>query len=85
MLTLIAYRLAIDSQLPRLPYTTRLDAFILTSTLLVFFCLIEVLVTTILDNNQQTARAKWIDRCCRIIFPAIFTVASIAIFIHPRG
>jgi hypothetical protein len=85
MLTLIAYRFAIDSQLPRLPYTTRLDTFILTSTLLVFFCLIEVLVTTILDNNQQTARAKWIDRCCRIIFPAIFTVASIAIFIHPSG
>src|SRR5207302_7320119 len=28
------------------------------STLLVFFSLIEVLVTTILDNNQQTERAK---------------------------
>jgi hypothetical protein len=52
MLTLIAYRFAVDSQLPRLPYMTRLDAFILTSTLLVFFSLIEVLITTILDNNQ---------------------------------
>jgi hypothetical protein len=29
MLTLIAYRFAIDNQLPRLPYMTRLDAFIL--------------------------------------------------------
>src|SRR6476619_5055797 len=29
MLTLIAYRFAIDSQLPALPYTTSLDAFIL--------------------------------------------------------
>jgi hypothetical protein len=37
MLTLIAYRFAVDSQLPALPYMTRLDAFILTSTLLVFF------------------------------------------------
>jgi hypothetical protein len=37
MLTLIAYRFAIDSQLPRLPYMTRLDVFILASTLLVFF------------------------------------------------
>src|SRR4030095_11670819 len=85
MLTLIAYRFAVDSQLPRLPYMTRLDLFSLVSTLLVFFSLIEVLVTTILDNNQQTERAKKIDRCCRIIFPAIFTVALIAIFIHPRG
>ena len=32
MLTLIAYRFAVDSQLPRLPYMTRLDAFILTCT-----------------------------------------------------
>jgi len=85
MLTLIAYRYAVDSQLPRLPYMTRIDLFFLVSTLLVFFSLIEVLVTTILDNNQQTERAKKIDRCCRIIFPAIFTVALIAIFIHPRG
>ena len=45
MLTLIAYRFAIDSQLPPLPYMTRLDVFILTSTLLVFFSLIEVVVT----------------------------------------
>ena len=84
MLTLIAYRFAVDSQLPRLPYMTRLDAFILTSTLLVFFSLIEVLVTTILDNNQQTERAKRIDRYCRAIFPVIFVVASIAIFVKPR-
>jgi hypothetical protein len=84
MLTLIAYRFAVDSQLPRLPYTTRLDAFILTSTLLVFFSLIEVLVTTILDNNQQTERAKKIDRYCRAIFPVIFALASIAIFMKSR-
>jgi hypothetical protein len=84
MLTLIAYRFAVDSQLPRLPYTTRLDAFILTSTLLVFFSLIEVLVTTILDNNEQTARAKKIDQYCRAIFPVIFAIASIAIFVKPR-
>lgn len=84
MLTLIAYRFAVDSQLPRLAYMTRLDAFILTSTLLVFFTLIEVLVTTILDNNQQTERAKKIDRYCRAIFPFIFVIASAAIFMHPR-
>jgi cadmium resistance protein CadD (predicted permease) len=85
MLTLIAYRFAVDSQLPRLPYMTRLDSFFLTSTLLVFFSLIEVLVTTILDNKQQTERAKKIDRSCRVIFPVIFLLASMSIFVHPRG
>jgi len=54
MLTLIAYRYAVDTQVPRLPYMTRIDLFFLVSTLLVFFSLIEVLVTTILDNNQKT-------------------------------
>jgi len=85
MLTLIAYRFAVDSQLPRLPYMTRLDVFFLISTLLVFFSLIEVLVTTILDNKQQAARAKKLDRYCRVAIPAIFVIASIAIFAHPRG
>ncbi len=84
MLTLIAYRFAVDSQLPRLPYMTRLDTFIFTSTLLVFFSLIEVLLTTILENRQQTERAKKIDRYCRVIFPVIFAIASIAIFVKPR-
>ena len=59
--------------------------FFLVSTLLVFFSLIEVLVTTILDNNQQVARAKKLDRYCRVIVPVIFVIASIAIFAHPRG
>jgi hypothetical protein len=85
MLTLIAYRFAVDSQLPRLPYMTRLDLFFLVSTLLVFFSLIEVLITTILENKQQTERAKKIDRYCRVIFPVLFAIASMAIFVNPRN
>jgi len=85
MLTLIAYRFAVDTQLPRLPYMTRLDVFFLISTLLVFFSLIEVLVTTVLDNNDQLARAKKLDRYCRVLVPVVFVIASIAIFAHPRG
>jgi hypothetical protein len=84
MLTLIAYRFAIDSQLPPLPYMTRLDVFILTSTLLVFLSLIEVVATIILDNGQKKKRAKRIDGFCRVIFPVVFLLASIAIFMPPR-
>ena len=85
MLTLIAYRYAVDAQVPHLPYMTRLDLFFLISTLLVFFSLIEVLVTTVLDNNQQTKRAKKIDRYCRVIFPAVFLSASMVIFMPGRA
>ena len=85
MLTLIAYRFAIDNQLPRLQYTTSLDAFILMSTVLVFFSFIEVLVTTILENQKRNRLAITIDRSCRVIFPVIFLLASMSIFVHPRG
>ena len=85
MLTLIAYRFTVDTQLPRLPYMTRLDLFFLISTLLVFLSLIEVLITTILDNNQRKKQAQKIDRYCRIIFPAVFLAASMVIFIPARN
>src|SRR6266481_3770174 len=71
MLTLIAYRFAIDHQLPALPYTTSLDTFILMSTLLVFFSFIEVLITTILEGKHRNKQAIRIDRFCRVIFPVI--------------
>src|SRR6266478_7482487 len=77
MLTLIAYRYAVDTQVPRLPYMTRIDLFFLVSTLLVFFSLIEVLVTTILDNNHRKKQAQTIDHYCRIIFPAGFLLGSV--------
>jgi len=63
---------------------TPLDAFILTGTVLVFFSSIEVFVTTILGNNQQTERARKIDWYCCVIFPIVFTNASVAIFAKPR-
>jgi|HubBroStandDraft_2_1064218.scaffolds.fasta_scaffold564439_2 hypothetical protein len=33
----------------------------------------------------RTARAKKIDRYCRVIVPVVFVIASIVIFAHPRG
>jgi hypothetical protein len=85
MLTLIAYRFAIDHQLPAVPYTTSLDTFILMSTLLVFFSFIEVLITTIFEAKHRNRQAKRIDRYCRVIFPLIFVIASIVIFIPLRS
>jgi hypothetical protein len=64
---------------------TRLDAFILTSALLVFFSLIEVVATIILDNGQKKKRANRIVGFCRVMFPGVFLLASVAIFVRPRG
>jgi hypothetical protein len=82
MLTLIAYRFAIGSEVPKLPYLTRLDAFILASSVLVFLSLIEVMVTTRLAADNRTDLARVIDRRCRIFFPLAFIGASAAIFLR---
>jgi hypothetical protein len=81
MLTLIAYRFAVDSDVPKLPYLTKLDAFILMSTVLVFLSLIEVMVTTKLANRNRTELARAIDRRCRWIFPLVFAIATTLTFL----
>jgi hypothetical protein len=77
MLTLIAYRFAIDAEVPRLPYLTRLDAFVLMSSLLVFLSLLEVLLTTKLAQRDRLALAHRIDHHCRWAFPLAFLFGSI--------
>jgi hypothetical protein len=74
MLTLIAYRFSVGSEVPKLPYLTDLDAFILASSLLVFLALIEVIVTNILWFNERHNLALAMDRYCRLLFPIVFVV-----------
>ncbi len=72
ILTLIAYRFILGNLLPKVAYMTRLDYFILASTILVFIALIEVLITTALTKaNRVSVARKW-DLWCRWLFPAVF-------------
>jgi hypothetical protein len=82
MLTLIAYRFAVGAEVPHLPYLTRLDAFILASSLLVFFSLIEVMITSRLATDGRVALARSIDRRCRVLFPLVFAVCTLVIFLR---
>ncbi len=77
MLTLIAYRFMLGSLIPRLPYMTRLDYFLLGSTTLVFLTLIEVIITTNLALRQMEKIALKIDHWCRFIFPVTFILWSV--------
>ena len=82
MLTLIAYRFAIDSDVPKLPYLTRLDAFVLMSTLLVFVSIIQVLVTTKFASMDRIALSRTIDRHSRWVFPLLFFLGTSVIFLR---
>jgi hypothetical protein len=76
MLTLIAFRFAVNASLPKISYLTRLDAFILASTVLVFLSLIEVTATTRLGRVKRLDAALRLDRWSRVAFPAVFAAAA---------
>jgi cadmium resistance protein CadD (predicted permease) len=80
MLTLIAYRFAVGADVPKLPYLTLLDRFILASSILVFLCFVEVVVTTTLALRNRGDAAHAIDRRARWIFPSAFSLLAMGIF-----
>ena len=73
-LTLIAYRFAIGTFLPKIPYFTRLDAFVFWSTILVFSCLVEAILMSNLVYKGKGDLARRIDARSRFIYPVIFIV-----------
>jgi hypothetical protein len=80
MLTLIAYRFILGSQLPRVSYLTLLDYFILGSTVLVFMALLEVVITSGLAQAGKSAQAHRLQRAARLVFPLLFGLLIIAVF-----
>jgi hypothetical protein len=74
MLTMIAYRFAIGGMVPRLPFMTHMDHFVMASTVVVFISLWEVVYTAHLASVDQLAKARRIDFHARWIAPVIYTV-----------
>lgn len=77
MLTLIAYRFAVGTSLPKVSYLTRLDYLILGSTFLVFSSLIEVIITSTYSKSGHHKRAQSIDRVARWMFPSMFALLAL--------
>ena len=80
MLTLIAYRFSIGELVPKVSYLTRLDYFILGSTLMVFLALLLVIITSNLAKSGQVQFALRIDRWSRIIFPLMLILVTLLSF-----
>lgn len=81
ILTLIAYRFVIGTNLPNVAYLTRMDIFILAATLLVFTSLIVVIITTVLDRRFCSQSASFMNNHCRWVFPVLFMLVVILPFI----
>ena len=81
MLTLIAYRFAVGALLPKVSYLTRMDYFILASTVLVFLSLVEGVVTSRLAAGGRLEIARRLDHHARWVFPAVFLAIGVKSFI----
>jgi gamma-aminobutyric acid receptor subunit beta len=72
VLTLIAFYIALSTQMPKIPYLTNLDKFLSVSTVLVFLALIEVVITSHLSGTGREMAANRIDYTSRWFFPLLF-------------
>jgi hypothetical protein len=78
ILTLIAFQLGLSELLPRIPYLTRMDHFVLGSTVLVFAALAEALWTSSLSARDRLPTARRIDRISRFVFPVAYAAFGVA-------
>jgi len=60
MLSMIAFQLSMAKDLPRVGYTTFLDALFLTSFTFIFFCMVEIVFVYVLQAKKRTALAETI-------------------------
>jgi hypothetical protein len=74
MLTLVAYRFTFENYIPKVGYLTRIDKFMLWSTILVFFSMMQVAINCRLVARGRHALAVAIDRWARLVYPLIFSL-----------
>lgn len=80
-LTLVAYLFAITVLLPRVSYVTRMDRFILLSTLMVFAGLIQTVANTSMVRGKRKQLAERIDRKSRIVYPILLVLVLAVSFV----
>ncbi len=73
-LTLVAYLFAITVVLPRVSYVTRLDRFILLSTLTVFAGLLQTVANTVMLRCKKGELVDRTDRWSRVIYPLLLAL-----------
>ena len=81
MLTLIAYRFAIDGSLPKVAYLTRMDMFMLSATILIFASLVELVVAAHIAKTGRIEAARWLHRAMRVVFPAVLVIVALKAFV----
>ena len=82
VLTLFAFQFSFGFVLPKVSYLTRLDFFVLGSTILVFLALAESVFTSALAGKGKHSRAIRIDRWSRFSFAVVLIIILIVSFLR---
>ena len=81
VLTMVAFIFATTNMLPRLGYFTMLDLYIAGATVMVFLALTQSLTTGYLVYRQKAYLAQRIDQVSRFVFPLIFGLFGLRIYL----
>jgi hypothetical protein len=81
MLTLIAYRFMLGGLVPRLPYLTRLDYFMLWSTSLVVLTLFAMAGASFLKTRGRDDLVRVIDRTGRVTYPVVLAAVTLLLWV----
>lgn len=79
-LTLIAYLFAITVLLPRVSYITRMDSFIILSTIMVFASLLQTVLSTNLIRKERAVLVERINLWSRGIYPTVLLLVLVVSF-----
>ena len=80
-LTLVAYLFAITVLLPRVSYITRMDRFILLSTVVVFLSLVQTVGSAALVKKGKTRLVHRIDLGSRAVYPIFLLIIVFVSFV----
>ena len=82
MLSLIAYRFVASQDLPRLPYLTTMDFFLLGAALLVLLGLAAVvLISRRQSQGREESAVRW-NKTLRWIYPLAFALMFVAMWMR---
>ncbi|MDH4039278.1 MAG: hypothetical protein OEW92_05275 [Gammaproteobacteria bacterium] len=81
MLTLIAYRFSMASVLPPIAYLTRLDKFLVASSVLVFAALAAAVAVTWLEGRGGKVPAERLNMAARLLAPLLFLAVFAGVFV----
>ena len=82
MLTVVAFLFSMSALSPKVPYQTRLDKYTFLSILIIFLALTEAVLSSRLAGHGREAAARRFDLTCRVLFPTIFLVLTLIIFLR---